>query len=271
MFTRRGYFFGDSRRAGGARSCAGNSAPGSRSSGEPGTPHDEARTSPGCVRFDSGWWRRFAECRPRRRRAPNGGSAVRRRSSRRSSSRSRAGRREAVLRNQQQVRGPRGWLQEHRDAYSVFGGIRAFADGEPRAVRLASATARSRRERTDMSIRSNRMRALFIMLAAAAALHEAVPSHARDSGRDDHLEPADIEVYADPRHARLCLCGDLLRESALWPSMGAPEARFRLPRPLALAHGERDSGGHQRAGYCGDGRTVRPSSSCPARTTRRGR
>jgi KDO2-lipid IV(A) lauroyltransferase len=76
-------------------------------------PHLRAAT-----RFDSGWWRRFAELGcvygPEwwKRGSPPVIAAIIFAIAR--------GRREAVLRNQQQVRGPRGWLQEHRDAYRVF-------------------------------------------------------------------------------------------------------------------------------------------------------
>jgi len=70
------------------------------------------------VRFDSGWWRRFAELGcvygPEwwKRGSPPVIAAIIFAIAR--------GRREAVLRNQQQVRGPRGWIQERRDAYRVF-------------------------------------------------------------------------------------------------------------------------------------------------------
>jgi len=70
------------------------------------------------VRFDSGWWRRFAEFGcvygPEwwKRGSPPVIAAIIFAIAR--------GQRGAVLRNQQQVRGPRGWLQEHRDAYRVF-------------------------------------------------------------------------------------------------------------------------------------------------------
>ena len=70
------------------------------------------------ARFDSGWWRRFAELGcvygPEwwKRGSPPVIAAIIFAIAR--------GRREAVLRNQQQVRGARGRLQEHRDAYRVF-------------------------------------------------------------------------------------------------------------------------------------------------------
>jgi lauroyl/myristoyl acyltransferase len=70
------------------------------------------------VRFDSGWWRRFAEIGcvygPEwwKRGSPPVIAAIIFTIAR--------ARREAVLRNQRQVRGPRGWLREHRDAYRVF-------------------------------------------------------------------------------------------------------------------------------------------------------
>jgi lauroyl/myristoyl acyltransferase len=70
------------------------------------------------LRFDSGWWRRFAEFGcvygPEwwKRGSPPVIAAIIFAIAR--------GQREAVLRNQQQVRGPRGWLQEQRDAYRVF-------------------------------------------------------------------------------------------------------------------------------------------------------
>jgi KDO2-lipid IV(A) lauroyltransferase len=70
------------------------------------------------MRFDSGWWRRFAELGcvygPEwlKRGSPPVIAAIIFAIAR--------GNREAVLRNQQQVRGPRGWLEERRDAYRVF-------------------------------------------------------------------------------------------------------------------------------------------------------
>jgi phosphatidylinositol dimannoside acyltransferase len=70
------------------------------------------------ARFDSGWWRRFAELGcvygPEwwKRGSPPVIAAIIFAIAR--------GRRNAVLRNQRQVRGGRGWLREHRDAYRVF-------------------------------------------------------------------------------------------------------------------------------------------------------
>src|SRR5215475_2470285 len=70
------------------------------------------------LRFDSGAWRRFAEL----------GCVYGPEWWKRGSPPIIAGiifaiareRRAAVLRNQRQVRGPRGWLRERRDAYRVF-------------------------------------------------------------------------------------------------------------------------------------------------------
>ena len=49
-----------------------------------------------------------------------------------------------------------------------------------------------------MSIRSNRMRALFIMLAAVAALHEAVPTHAKDTEEMITLNPQTLKFTPIP-------------------------------------------------------------------------
>src|SRR5215470_6534232 len=70
------------------------------------------------LRFDSGAWRRFAELGcvygPEwwKRGSPPAIAAIIFAIARE--------RRAAVLRNQRQVRGPRGWLRERRDAYRVF-------------------------------------------------------------------------------------------------------------------------------------------------------
>jgi KDO2-lipid IV(A) lauroyltransferase len=70
------------------------------------------------LRFDSGGWRRFAELGcvygPEwwKRGSPPVIAGIIFAIAR--------GRRAAVLRNQRQVRGPRGWLRERRDAYRVF-------------------------------------------------------------------------------------------------------------------------------------------------------
>jgi len=70
------------------------------------------------VRFDSGWWRRFAELgcvyAPEwwKRGSPPVIAAIIFSIAR--------DRRAKVLRNQRQVRGPRGWLRERWDAYRVF-------------------------------------------------------------------------------------------------------------------------------------------------------
>ena len=73
------------------------------------------------LRFDSGWWRRFAEL----------GSIYAPEWWKRGSPPVIAGiiyllaakNRATVRRNQRQVRGPRSWLREHRDAYRVFAGM----------------------------------------------------------------------------------------------------------------------------------------------------
>ena len=49
-----------------------------------------------------------------------------------------------------------------------------------------------------MSMRSNRMRALFIMLAAVAALHEAVPTHAKDTEEMITLNPQTLKFTPIP-------------------------------------------------------------------------
>src|SRR5438093_9260013 len=70
------------------------------------------------VRFDSGAWRRFAELGcvygPEwwKRGSPPGIAAI--------IFAIAHTQRAAVLANQRQVRGPRGWLRERRDAYRVF-------------------------------------------------------------------------------------------------------------------------------------------------------
>ena len=93
------------------------------------------------VRFDSGWWRRFAQlgCTygPEwwKRGSPPAIAAIIFAIAREQ--------REAVLRNQRQVRGPRGWWREHWGAYRVFAECaRAFTESlelwgpRPRRVTL---------------------------------------------------------------------------------------------------------------------------------------
>src|SRR2546427_9097623 len=82
------------------------------------------------VRFDSGAWRRFAELGcvygPEwwKRGSPPVIAAIIFAIAR--------GRREAVLRNQRQGRGPRGWVQWHPGGYPVFVGIARLPAGSLR-------------------------------------------------------------------------------------------------------------------------------------------
>jgi len=62
-----------------------------------------------------------------------------------------------------------------------------------------------------MTMRSNLIRALLIMLGAAAAVGESAPTYATDTAEMITLNPQTLKFRADPWLAQLCVCGGASR------------------------------------------------------------
>ena len=95
-----------------------------------------------------------------------------------------------------------------------------------------------------MTMRSNRIRALLIMLGAAAAVGESAPTYATDTAEMITLNPQTLKFAPIPGLPSCASAAALRGDPRTGPAWVLPEAGFRLPSSVALAYSERDPGDH---------------------------